>query len=118
MVREVEARLAERFGLPVECVTTVSNATAGLTAALAAATRLRLRNVNDGPAYCLLPAWTFVASLHAVVGTGLEPYLLDVDEASRSEEHTSELQSLMRISYAVFCLKKKNINYNSILQTQ
>src|SRR3546814_2124270 len=29
------------------------------------------------------------------------------EEASRSEEHTSELQSLMRISYAVFCLKKK-----------
>src|SRR3546814_1916477 len=29
-------------------------------------------------------------------------------EGSRSEEHTSELQSLMRISYAVFCLKKKN----------
>src|SRR3546814_4677731 len=28
----------------------------------------------------------------------------------RSEEHTSELQSLMRISYAVFCLKKKNAN--------
>src|SRR3546814_5868811 len=31
------------------------------------------------------------------------------DLAERSEEHTSELQSLMRISYAVFCLKKKNI---------
>src|SRR3546814_10711568 len=30
------------------------------------------------------------------------------DPALRSEEHTSELQSLMRISYAVFCLKKKN----------
>src|SRR3546814_7003295 len=30
----------------------------------------------------------------------------------RSEEHTSELQSLMRISYAVFCLKKKKNNYN------
>src|SRR3546814_5400072 len=30
-------------------------------------------------------------------------------QAARSEEHTSELQSLMRISYAVFCLKKKNI---------
>src|SRR3546814_5442723 len=29
------------------------------------------------------------------------------DRAARSEEHTSELQSLMRISYAVFCLKKK-----------
>src|SRR3546814_5912815 len=32
----------------------------------------------------------------------------DVLERLRSEEHTSELQSLMRISYAVFCLKKKN----------
>src|SRR3546814_10634523 len=30
------------------------------------------------------------------------------ERAPRSEEHTSELQSLMRISYAVFCLKKKN----------
>src|SRR3546814_3469569 len=34
--------------------------------------------------------------------------LLDRDHVRRSEEHTSELQSLMRISYAVFCLKKKN----------
>src|SRR3546814_4137701 len=37
-----------------------------------------------------------------------------VSPKSRSEEHTSELQSLMRISYAVFCLKKKKkkqINY-------
>src|SRR3546814_1259320 len=32
---------------------------------------------------------------------------VDVDREQRSEEHTSELQSLMRISYAVFCLKKK-----------
>src|SRR3546814_5459507 len=32
-----------------------------------------------------------------------------IDVRIRSEEHTSELQSLMRISYAVFCLKKKNI---------
>src|SRR3546814_9193257 len=31
----------------------------------------------------------------------------------RSEEHTSELQSLMRISYAVFCLKKKNKNHTT-----
>src|SRR3546814_7018366 len=34
------------------------------------------------------------------------------DDWGRSEEHTSELQSLMRISYAVFCLKKKNNNQN------
>src|SRR3546814_7394260 len=33
---------------------------------------------------------------------------------ARSEEHTSELQSLMRISYAVFCLKQKNITPNTI----
>src|SRR3546814_2842632 len=35
--------------------------------------------------------------------------------ASRSEEHTSELQSLMRISYAVFCLKKKQKQNNIIV---
>src|SRR3546814_5263216 len=38
------------------------------------------------------------------------------DSRVRSEEHTSELQSLMRISYAVFCLKKKN--KNNIKQNQ
>src|SRR3546814_8369738 len=37
--------------------------------------------------------------------------------AYRSEEHTSELQSLMRISYAVFCLKKKNENEKKDLRT-
>src|SRR3546814_1338687 len=35
--------------------------------------------------------------------------LFVIDGKTRSEEHTSELQSLMRISYAVFCLKKKKI---------
>src|SRR3546814_4729390 len=35
----------------------------------------------------------------------------------RSEEHTSELQSLMRNSYAVFCLKKKNTNTHTIIDT-
>src|SRR3546814_4518142 len=37
---------------------------------------------------------------------------------ARSEEHTSELQSLMRISYAVFCLKKKNNNNKYKQQTK
>src|SRR3546814_7881487 len=37
-----------------------------------------------------------------------EAAITSVRSALRSEEHTSELQSLMRISYAVFCLKKKN----------
>src|SRR3546814_9671628 len=44
---------------------------------------------------------TTVATLGAVQGLFAAPPV-------RSEEHTSELQSLMRISYAVFCLKKKN----------
>src|SRR3546814_7839924 len=35
----------------------------------------------------------------------------------RSEEHTSELQSLMRISYAVFCLKKKNKNHYKLCKS-
>src|SRR3546814_5679301 len=39
--------------------------------------------------------------------------LLKGDSILRSEEHTSELQSLMRISYAVFCLKKKNNHKNT-----
>src|SRR3546814_2580055 len=45
---------------------------------------------------------------------------IDEDEAmiARSEEHTSELQSLMRISYAVFCLqKKKTITYTNTQNT-
>src|SRR3546814_3165779 len=58
--------------------------------------------------------------LEPVVGLGLlEIGLMSLDFEKgdhsgfilpRSEEHTSELQSLMRISYAVFCLKKKNSN--------
>src|SRR3546814_10443282 len=42
------------------------------------------------------------------VGTQGRNPVLNLLFGSRSEEHTSELQSLMRISYAVFCLKKKN----------
>src|SRR3546814_9298492 len=40
-----------------------------------------------------------------------------IDRRLRSEEHTSELQSLMRISYAVFCLKKKNSIVINIIYT-
>src|SRR3546814_1728539 len=51
------------------------------------------------------------------VGTTLRsPVIAAIGVHYRSEEHTSELQSLMRISYAVFCLKKKN-NYNTYTNT-
>src|SRR3546814_8031385 len=46
-------------------------------------------------------------TLHCGIFRGGER-LTDIEIRYRSEEHTSELQSLMRISYAVFCLKKKN----------
>src|SRR3546814_9719968 len=78
----------------------------------------------DGKCFALayaihrLTGWTIEGKIERL---GLDP-TLDIDPASapeyaahfwilapngRSEEHTSELQSLMRISYAVFCLKKK-----------
>src|SRR3546814_7816269 len=62
-----------------------------------------------------------VASLGAGASrmAGPPPWIIDKDgqdarrHAPRSEEHTSEIQSLMRISYAVFCSKKKKTNtYN------
>src|SRR3546814_4106757 len=53
-----------------------------------------------------------IANAHAGLRMGVASY------DSRSEEHTSELQSLMRISYAVFCLKKKTtIKLTNTIQT-
>src|SRR3546814_9205079 len=45
---------------------------------------------------------------HTKLNTYWDSLILSTGDEERSEEHTSELQSLMRISYAVFCLKKKN----------
>src|SRR3546814_4284743 len=45
------------------------------------------------------------------------PTTIRVGAQLRSEEHTSELQSLMRISYAVFCLKKKKTQYHDTIRT-
>src|SRR3546814_3371558 len=64
----------------------------------------------------VLSFWTGYAAsawllpVFALIGAGGAMALLALiaGREGRSEEHTSELQSLMRISYAVFCLKKKN----------
>src|SRR3546814_7331495 len=44
-----------------------------------------------------------------------EPFVLSANAQVRSEEHTSELQSQMRISYAVFCLKTKTLLYTILI---
>src|SRR3546814_4281481 len=51
------------------------------------------------------------------VSARLEYRYADLSEGDRSEEHTSELQSLMRISYAVFCLKKKKLTTRNNKET-
>src|SRR3546814_10175060 len=57
---------------------------------------------GSAPAFqCMYHGWVFANTGRLMVVPGQAGY------PARSEEHTSELQSLMRISYAVFCLKKK-----------
>src|SRR3546814_10845784 len=65
------------------------------------------KSTRTGPA-AFKTSCSKVPSLVALVL--METYPCE-DDAPRSEEHTSELQSLMRISYAVFCLKKKKTTY-------
>src|SRR3546814_3325543 len=83
-----------------------------LERAFAGAPRVGGRAVDAGDLLALEP--------EAELGRDDQPIALAPDRFAeqflvaerRSEEHTSELQSLMRISYAVFCLKKKNTNKN------
>jgi dTDP-4-amino-4,6-dideoxygalactose transaminase len=69
-VLELEGRLAERFVRPTRIVT-AANGTQAITLALRAA------GATQG--LCAMPAWTFVATAHAVIQAGLTPWLLDVD---------------------------------------
>src|SRR3546814_4504319 len=68
---------------------------------------------GDGDPFILRPQARMFSSpptetSEAAIETQLDGQLYTVLGKGRSEEHTSELQSLMRNSYAVFCLKKKN----------
>src|SRR3546814_5477975 len=78
---------------------------------------------NSMPAPCG-PLWTPVSGASLSPGKGAQGCSrsrtcsdkrpsADIGPTLRSEEHTSELQSLMRISYAVFCLKKKKTTYKN-----
>src|SRR3546814_14192584 len=58
-----------------------------------------------------------VRDAHVAVMHQGGPAAHEPSHGHRSEEHTSELQSLMRISYAVFCLKKKNKTIQILLHT-
>src|SRR3546814_10917204 len=77
---------------------------------------------GTGVAYAMLQGDSASASLRATgkVGEQADGYLGVVGSADgslraqRSDEHTSELQSLMRTSYAVFCLKKKTIFFTLV----
>jgi dTDP-4-amino-4,6-dideoxygalactose transaminase len=72
LVSELEDRLAAHYGLPAGTVSSVANATLGLTIALTA------QGAQPGT-LCAMPGWTFIASAHAAVNAGLIPYFIDVD---------------------------------------
>src|SRR3546814_3755286 len=94
----------------------------GVVAGVATSALVRIRHLVDE----VLAAAVGGDQLQRHVGAGAFKGGLGlgfVPDVGRSEEHTSELQSLMRISYAVFCLKKKktsrirNTNYSGIIYT-
>src|SRR3546814_9378742 len=72
----------------------------------------RLGQELDGETYLKADASWFRSIVAGVVRdqVTIDPLVRSALQADRSEEHTSELQSLMRISYAVFCLKKTKNN--------
>src|SRR3546814_9677628 len=85
---------------------TISDVVSGLAIALFGALSLVPRTKTWAQwAVAFVGIWLFFA-----------PLIFWSPSAARSEEHTSELQSLMRISYAVFCLKKKNKIKEEIIQ--
>src|SRR3546814_9295964 len=75
--------------------------TAGLFMAMQGAPGVSMMSIGRDPDGMLR------ATLAAAKSEEINIVLVALQSAGRSEEHTSELQSLMRISYAVFCLKKK-----------
>src|SRR3546814_3564332 len=101
-VYALEREFASRFGLSNALA--VSSGTAALHLAFLAC------GVRPGDEV-ITTAMTAEPTNTTILQMGARPVFADVEPDTRSEEHTSELQSLMRISYAVFCLKKKNTRH-------
>src|SRR3546814_1618947 len=79
---------------------------------IAAALALGAAGVQMGTAFLGCPESGASETHKTMLGQARDDRTVVTRAFSRSEEHTSELQSLMRISYAVFCLKKKNKQIN------
>src|SRR3546814_1494742 len=95
---------AQTLGIDIQRIYTVSF---GIGAALAGLAGGLLISIY--PAHPTVGFQPVIKSIACVIlgGLGYVPGAIIAAMLLRSEEHTSELQSLMRISYAVFCLKKK-----------
>src|SRR3546814_10250275 len=78
---------------------------------LAAQIRMSASQIVAMPCSCVPSTRMVMLPLRKSIGAVRR----DFASEKRSEEHTSELQSLMRISYAVFCLKQKNNNKNTMM---
>src|SRR3546814_8269547 len=96
---------------------------AGAVVGLAVVVVMRRLGVNAIWPYAMVGVVVWVATLESGVhatnaGVALGPLTpaRDVGGRNRSEEHTSELQSLMRTSYAVFCLKQKHREHTTYLR--
>src|SRR3546814_1873750 len=72
----------------------------------------RVRYIAPLRLFVVLSVLTFFFAQLVIRADATPEQAAEFIQVERSEEHTSELQSLMRISYAVFCLKKKKAEHN------
>src|SRR3546814_6380492 len=97
--RRGDIQLGQDFGIRLACFLALVERHVGVAA-----------NLEAGRVVCVAQHLQGFFGLAGVDQQPRQALLQDLLQG-RSEEHTSELQSLMRISYAVFCLKKKNRIY-------